>query len=92
MTMLKNTFENLRVIREILLNKKIKNVLFITAPINSKRVKKIWMKNIKEINIIMAKTLDPHFNQVRWGMSYKKIKAVTYEYCAIIYNYARGWL
>ena len=40
----------------------------------------------------MAKTLDPHFNQVRWGMSYKKIKAVTYEYCAIIYNYARGWL
>ena len=91
-TKMKNTFENLRVIREILLNKKIKNVLFITAPIHSKRVKKIWMKNIKEINIIMAKTLDPHFNQVRWGMSYKKIKAVTYEYCAIIYNYARGWL
>ena len=91
-TKMKNTFENIRVTKQILLKQNIKEVLFLTAPIHSKRVKLILEKNINDIKFVMAKTTETSFNKLNWGMSYKKIKAVIYEYLAIIYNYFRGWL
>ena len=44
---MKNTFENVRFTREILLEKEINNVLFLTAPIHSKRVEMILEKMLK---------------------------------------------
>ena len=64
----------------------------MTAPIHSKRVKMILDKNVKDINFVMGKTTDEYYDKLSWGMSYKKIKAVSYEYLAIIYNFFRGWL
>ncbi len=89
---MKNTYENIRFTKQLLLEKDIKDILFLTAPIHSKRVEMILEKNFKDINFVLGKTTDEYYDKLNWGMSYKKIKAVSYEYLAIIYNFFRGWL
>ena len=89
---MKNTFENIRFTKQILLEKEIKDILFLTAPIHSKRVEMILEKNVEEINFVMGKTTEAYYDKFSWGMSYKRIKAVLYEYLAITYNFFRGWL
>ena len=87
---MKNTFENVRFTREILLEKEINNVLFLTAPIHSKRVEMILEKNVKDINFVMGKTTENYYDKFSWGMSYKKIKAVSYEYLAVFIIFLGG--
>ena len=72
---MKNTFENVRFTRQILLEKEIGNVLFLTAPIHSKRVEMILEKNVEEINFVMGKTTEAYYDKFSWGMSYKKNKS-----------------
>ena len=52
----------------------------------------ILEKNVKDINFVMGKTTEVYYDKFTWGMSYKKIKTVLYEYLAITYNFFRGWL
>lgn len=91
-TKMRNTYENIRFVRQKLLENEIKNILFLTAPLHSKRVELILEKNFKDINYFLGKTTDSYYEKLIWGSSFRKIKAVSYEYLAIIYNFFRGWL
>ena len=91
-TKMRNTYENIRFVRQKLLENEIKNILFLTAPLHSKRVELILEKNFKDINYFLGKTTDSYYEKLIWGTSFRKIKAVSYEYLAIIYNFFRGWL
>ncbi len=87
-----NTFENINLLQEILLKQDIKNILFFTAPIHSKRVRLIWNKNVKGINLNIAKSKEISDDKIEWGASIEQIKNVIYEFSAILYNYLRGWI
>ena len=88
----KNTYENLNLINQILIKENIKNVNIITSPIHTKRVKLIWNKNFNQISLSLLKTTDSYYDTYGWGSSYSKLKAVTYEYLAIFYNFYRKWI
>tara|TARA_Y100000590_G_scaffold219319_1_gene248394 strand:+ start:322 stop:2175 length:1854 start_codon:yes stop_codon:yes gene_type:complete len=91
-TKMKNTFENVRVFRKLLLKNNVKNVIFVTAPVHSKRLKMIWEKNVKDIDISISKTRDRYYEDLQWGISFERFKITLYEYAAIAYNFFRGWL
>ena len=87
-----NTYENIIVVNEYLMKKNVNSVIFLTSPYHTLRSKLIWKKNFPNMNIIIPRMIDTPIKEIKWGLSYSKIKIIFYEYLAIIYNRYKGWL
>ena len=82
-----STFKNILFIDQILKEKSIKSINFVTAPWHSHKSKLIWKKNSNiEVNIVA--NLDNPFDYTfdKKKLSYDSIKVVIYETLSKFYN------
>ena len=86
-----STYANILMIKRELEKKGIDEIIFITAPLHSKRSSLIWSKNFPELKIYFAKPSDSTISKQR-SLSYSEIKIVLYEYLSILYNFLKGRL
>ena len=86
-----STFKNILYIDDILKEKNIKSINFVTAPWHSHKSKLIWQKNSNiDLNIIpnLDNPFDYTFNKKK--LSYENIKVIIYETLSKFYNRALG--
>jgi uncharacterized SAM-binding protein YcdF (DUF218 family)/glycosyltransferase involved in cell wall biosynthesis len=86
------TRENVELARDVLKERGVTSILFITAPYHSRRATLLWRKNAPEIAVVTVPAVDTPPATPQWAASIDQIRAIGYEYLAIAYNRARGWL
>lgn len=86
-----STYANILMINKELEKRGIEEIIFITAPLHSKRASLIWSKNFPELKIHYAKPVDSTIKNKR-NLNYSEIKVVIYEYLSICYNFIKGRL
>jgi len=83
-----STFKNILYIDDILKEKNIKSINFVTAPWHSHKSKLIWQKNSNvDLNIIsnLDNPFDYTFNKKK--LSYENIKVIIYLWFSVFFNY-----
>jgi uncharacterized SAM-binding protein YcdF (DUF218 family) len=86
------TRQNVEIVRDVLRQRGARSALLITAPYHSRRASMIWKKSAPEINVVTIPVVDTPPVRPQWTATIDQIRAISYEYLAIIYNRARGWL
>jgi glycosyltransferase involved in cell wall biosynthesis/uncharacterized SAM-binding protein YcdF (DUF218 family) len=86
------TRQNVEIVNDVLKGRGARSVLFITAPYHSRRASMIWKKVAPEVTVTTVPVIDTPPATPRWDASLDDIKAISYEYLAIAYNRAKGWL
>ena len=81
----KNTYENIKLVKNILEKNNYDSIIFITGPFHSLRSLLIWKKNYPEIKITPVKAIDSPLknNKLR---KFNEVYTICYEYLAIAYN------
>ena len=79
--------KNLENLYKKLINKNIDEVLFVSSPYLTKRIKLIWKKYSDQISINFYKTVDWPSDKIGFLKKSKKRRIILYEYSAITYNY-----
>jgi uncharacterized SAM-binding protein YcdF (DUF218 family) len=87
-----STRENVEIVNDVLKERGARSVLFITAPYHSRRASMIWKKVAPEVTVTTVPVVDTPSATPSWDASLDEIKAISYEYLAIAYNRAKGWL
>lgn len=88
----RTTYENVQVVHEVLRTRGARSILFITAPYHSRRASMIWKKLAPELEVATVPVVDTPPAEPQWSASVDEITAIGYEYAAIVYNRAKGWL
>ena len=87
-----STFENVKMVAEVLRINNIKSFIFITAPYHRYRSNLIWKKNYPNYEIVNAPTFDQSKKSIKWNIKLKDIQIIAYEYLAIVHNFLKGRL
>lgn len=82
-----NSSKNLENLYNLLMEKNVNEVLFVTSPYLTKRIKLLWNKYSDDITINFYKTLDWPSKELNLFGKYKNKDIIIYEYSAIMYNY-----
>ena len=83
-----STAQNIDHIYQILSQKKIKDILFLTSPFHSRRSMLIWKKY--NINVTPIKSTRDDYIDRKYFLKLGDLKIIIYEYLSIIYNYLKG--
>ena len=81
-----STYENVKMVGNLLVKNRITDIIFITAPYHSLRSYLIWKSNYPNINIKIPRVIDSPPEKIQWKNSYTNIKIILYEFLAIIHN------
>jgi glycosyltransferase involved in cell wall biosynthesis/uncharacterized SAM-binding protein YcdF (DUF218 family) len=87
-----NTRENVQIARDILARRGARSILFVTAPYHSRRAAWIWRKEAPQVRVVTVEVVDTPPATPQWGATADQVKAISYEYAAIAYNWWNGWL
>ena len=82
-----NSYKNLENLYNLLMEKNVNEVLFVTSPYLTKRIKLLWNKYSDDITINFYKTLDWPSKELNLFGKFKNKNIIIYEYSAIMYNY-----
>ena len=82
-----NSSKNLENLYNLLVEKNVNEVLFVTSPYLTKRIKLLWNKYSDDITINFYKTLDWPSKELNLFGKFKNKNIIIYEYSAIMYNY-----
>jgi uncharacterized SAM-binding protein YcdF (DUF218 family) len=85
-----STYQNVRMVKQMLDDNNINSILFITSPYHSRRAVLTWKKNAPNIKIIAPEVLDTPSENLKWGISMDKMRVIVYEYAALVYNWLKG--
>jgi uncharacterized SAM-binding protein YcdF (DUF218 family)/glycosyltransferase involved in cell wall biosynthesis len=88
----RSTFENVEMVKDILINNNIRSILLITSPYHSRRALWVWRKAMPELNVLAPMVIDTPSIRPQWTASLDQIKVIIYEYAAIVYYWCKGWL
>lgn len=88
----RTTHENVEIVDAVLKQRGLKSILFITAPYHSRRASMIWSKLDPDVRVTTVPVVDTPPVNPQWAASVDEIRAISYEYLAIVYNRAKGWL
>lgn len=86
------TRENVEIVDDVLKQRGLKSILFITAPYHSRRASMIWSKVAPDLRVTTVPVVDTPPESPQWNANVDQIKAVAYEYLAVVHNRAKGWL
>ena len=79
--------KNLENLYNKLIKKNVNEILFVSSPYLTKRVKLLWIKYSKKIDIHFYKTVDWPEDKLGFLAKSNKKNIILYEYAAIMYNY-----
>jgi uncharacterized SAM-binding protein YcdF (DUF218 family) len=85
-----STYENVKMIKQVLDENKVSSILFITSPYHSRRAVLTWKRNAPDINIITPDIESAESKGVKWGVGLDKMRVIVYEYAAIVHNWLKG--
>lgn len=86
------TYESVQLVSDLLRNRGVTSILLVTAPYHARRATMIWKKTASDMKVVTVPVVDTPPVSPQWTGSLDQIKAITYEYLAISYNWTRGWL
>jgi len=87
-----STFQNVEMVKEILVSNKVKSIILITSPYHSLRAALVWERLMPELEVITPIVIDTPKSIPEWGASLNQIRVILYEYLAIIYYKYKGWI
>ena len=87
-----STYENVEIVDHELQERGITSILFITAPYHARRASMIWKKVAPDILVTTVPVVDTPPATPQWSTNLDQIRAIAYEYLAIVYNRWKGWL
>jgi uncharacterized SAM-binding protein YcdF (DUF218 family)/glycosyltransferase involved in cell wall biosynthesis len=85
-----STYQNVKMVKQLLDNNKVTSILFVTAPYHSLRSELIWKKNAPNINITTPDIRNFLSKNTQWNIGFDKIRVIMYEYAAIAHNWILG--
>ena len=87
-----STWENVRIVDEVLREHHARSILFVTAPYHSRRAALIWKKVAPTLQVTTVPVVDTPPAAPQWTATGDDVRAIGYEYLAVAYDRARGWL
>jgi glycosyltransferase involved in cell wall biosynthesis/uncharacterized SAM-binding protein YcdF (DUF218 family) len=87
-----STWQNVRMVDDVLATRGLRSILFVTAPYHSRRATLIWRKVAPGVTVRTVPVVDTPPAVPQWHADLDEIRAIGYEYLAIAYDRARGWL
>lgn len=98
----KNTYENVKFIKEIIQKEKMSDILLVSSPYNMRRASLVFNKIAKDIRVIYAPVPNSMFyahpgkdmngRRIWEKISMRQIKGIIHEYLGIIYYFWKGWI
>ena len=88
----RSTYDNVRIVQDVLKARGAKSILLITAPYHSRRASLIWHKVAPEVSVTTVPVVDTPPARPQWSATTDQIRTIAYEYMAIAYNRTKGWL
>ena len=88
----RSTFENVILVKNMLMEHRIKSILLITSPYHSRRALWVWRKAMPDLVLLAPAVVDTPKASLQWGGTVDQIKVICYEYAAIVYYWWKGWL
>lgn len=88
----RSTFEMVQIVNDVLKERGVKSILFVTAPYHSRRASMIWKRVAPDVRVTTVPVVDTPPARMQWGATADQIRAIAYEYLAIAYNRSKGWL
>ena len=86
----RSTAESVALSAQALRQPATQRILLVTAPYSAARVRLVWHKREPAL-VVVQPTADTPAN-VSWQGTARTLRAIAYEYVAIVYYWARGWL
>lgn len=87
-----STHENVEIVSDVLKERGVKSILFVTAPYHSRRASLIWRKVAPDLLVTTVPVVDTPPARPQWSATADQVKAIAYEYLAIAYNRFKRWL
>lgn len=98
----KNTYENVKFIKEIIQREKMSDILLVSSPYNMRRASLVFNKIAKDMRVIYTPVPNSRFyahpgrdknGRIIWKRaSMWQIKGIIHEYLGIIYYFWKGWI
>lgn len=88
----RSTFENVLLVKNMLVQHKVKSILLITSPYHSRRALWVWRKAMPELVLLAPAVIDTPNSSPQWTTTMDQVKVIFYEYAAIAYYWSRDWL
>jgi uncharacterized SAM-binding protein YcdF (DUF218 family)/glycosyltransferase involved in cell wall biosynthesis len=88
----RSTFENVTLVKDILIKNNVSSILLITSPYHSRRALWVWRRVMPELNVLAPVVIDTPKSQPQWSANIDQIRVICYEYAAIVYYWFKGWL
>lgn len=98
----KNTYENVKFIKEITQKEKMSDILLVSSPYNMRRAYLVFNKIAKDVRVIYAPVPNSMFyahperdmngRRIWKRISMRQIKGIIHEYLGIIYYLWKGWI
>jgi uncharacterized SAM-binding protein YcdF (DUF218 family)/glycosyltransferase involved in cell wall biosynthesis len=88
----RSTFENVTLVKKMLMKHKVKSILLITSPYHSRRALWVWRKEMPELSVRAPEVVDTPKATPQWSASVNQIMVICYEYAAITYYWWKGYL
>jgi len=85
-----STFQNVKMVNEILERNNVNSIIFLTSPYHSLRASLIWKEFSPKIDLTTPDSRDPLDKDIQWGIGLDKMKVIMYECVAIMHNWIFG--
>ena len=88
----KNTHENVLFSERILRDHKSKSILLVSSPYHMRRALMVWHKLAPDIAVTPTPPPRSQFYDHTRGATFEQLRAILYEYLAILGYWQRGWV
>lgn len=87
----RSTAESVALSAQALRQPATRQILLVTAPYSAARVRLVWRK-LEPTLVVVQPAADPPQAHASWQSTARTLRAIAYEYVAIVYYWVRGWL
>ena len=88
----RNTYENVRFVKEILDKKQWSKILMVSSPYHMRRALLTWHKVAPDVTIVSTPVPHSQFYAHGRGASLEQIRGILQEYAAIAVYWWKGWI
>ena len=87
-----NTYENVKLVDEILRDHRSKSILLVTSPYHMRRATMVWRRIAPDVSVTPTPPPRSQFYDHTRGATFEQLRAILYEYLAILGYWQRGWV
>jgi uncharacterized SAM-binding protein YcdF (DUF218 family) len=86
-----NTYQNVTYVNDILEDHHWRSILLVSSPYHMRRATMVWHKLAPEIAVTPTPPPRSQFYDHARGASFEQVRAILYEYLAILGYWKNGW-